>query len=119
VHTLSAAEADRAIRRLRWLSTLLDSAVRVPGTRFRFGIDPLLGLIPGAGDAVSTLCSLYILYEAARLGRPRTVLARMTANIALDTLVGAIPILGDLFDFAFKANQRNLRLIGITPDPPE
>lgn len=115
---MSAAEAERAVRRLQWLANLLDAAVRVPGTRFRVGIDPILGLIPGVGDAASTLCSLYILYEAVRLNRPRPVLAKMTVNIALDALIGAVPVLGDLFDFAFKANQRNLRLMGITPDPP-
>jgi hypothetical protein len=97
------------LRRLERLSWLLDRAI--PIGRFRIGLDPILGLIPGLGDSVGALLSLYILYEGARLGAPAVILLRMTGNILLDTLVGAIPVLGDVFDFTWQANSRNVRLI--------
>jgi hypothetical protein len=99
------------LRRLNWLSRLLDSQFRMPGTNFRFGIDPLIGLIPGVGDFVTFLISSMMLATLARNGASGYVLARMVFNVVLDTLIGAIPIAGDLFDFAFKSNQRNLRLL--------
>lgn len=99
--------------RLRRLAWLLDSSIRIPGTRWTVGIDALIGLVPGLGDAVGVLLSSYIVYQAARLGATRGVLARMVLNIAIEGLVGAIPILGDLFDAGFKANQRNIRLLGL------
>lgn len=97
--------------RLERLAWLLDSSIRVPGTRFRIGIDGLIGLLPGIGDLVGTLLSGYIVAEAARLGVPGSALARMVFNVLLETLVGTIPVAGDLFDFAWKANQRNVRLL--------
>jgi hypothetical protein len=116
---LSGAERAAVVERLQRLARLLDSAVVVPGTKFRVGLDPVLGLIPGLGDVVSAACSVYILYEAKRLGVSRAVQAKMLANIAADLAVGAIPLVGDLCDFAFKANLRNLRLMGIeTGCPP-
>jgi hypothetical protein len=99
------------LRRLNWLSRLLDSQFRMPGTNFRFGIDPLIGLIPGVGDFITFLISSMMLATLARNGASGYVLARMVLNVVLDTLIGAIPIAGDLFDFAFKSNQRNLRLL--------
>jgi NAD/NADP transhydrogenase beta subunit len=99
------------LNRLSWLSRLLDSQFRVPGTNFRFGIDPLIGLIPGAGDFITFLISSMMLTTLARNGASGHVLARMVLNVVLDTLIGAIPLAGDLFDFAFKSNQRNLRLL--------
>jgi hypothetical protein len=90
---------------------LLDSAVRVPGTSFRFGLDPILGLIPGLGDIVSPLFTAGIIWQARDLGIPRVVMMRMIINVALDTLVGLVPILGDLFDFAWKSNNMNLELL--------
>ena len=107
---------DRA--RLERLAWLLDSSIRVPGTRFRIGLDPLIGLVPGIGDLAAVLLSGYILKEAAALGAPPSVLARMALNVALEGVVGIIPIAGDLFDAAFKANQRNVRLLGAYLDQP-
>jgi hypothetical protein len=83
----------------------------VPGTNWRFGLDGIVGLIPGVGDAAGTLVSLYILAEAWRLGVRKRTLARVAGNIALDSLFGAVPVAGDLFDFIWKSNARNLRLI--------
>jgi hypothetical protein len=93
------------------LSRLLDSAFTIPGTRYRFGLDPLIGLVPGLGDAVSAVFSGYIIIQASRLGAPRSVVTRMIANVALDTVVGWIPVLGDLFDVAWKSNLKNMALL--------
>jgi len=90
---------------------LLDQAVRVPGTRWRVGLDPILGLLPGGGDALGALLSAGVVLVAARHGVPRIVLARMVLNVGVDAVIGAIPLIGDLFDFAWKANTRNLRLL--------
>ncbi|HSJ13257.1 MAG TPA: DUF4112 domain-containing protein [Longimicrobiales bacterium] len=102
---------ERELTRLRAITRVMDEAIGLPGTRFRIGLDGLLGLVPGVGDALAAGIAGYALLAATRLGAPRSVLARMAGNIALDTLVGAIPVLGDLFDFAFKANRRNLRTL--------
>jgi hypothetical protein len=99
------------VEHLRALSRLLDSAFVIPGTRYRFGLDALIGLVPGLGDAVSAVFSSYLVLQASRLGAPRSVVTRMIANIALDTLVGWVPILGDLFDVAWKSNVRNMALL--------
>ena len=96
---------------LRQVAQLLDSAVPVPGTSFRFGLDPILGLVPGIGDIVSPLFTVGIIWQARDLGIPRVVMMRMIINVALDTLVGLVPILGDLFDFAWKSNNKNLALL--------
>ena len=100
-----------SLQRLRKLSRLLDNAIGIPGTRFRIGLDPILGLVPGAGDFVGTALSAYIVIEAARIGLPRAALGRMVVNIFLEGVVGAIPVVGDLFDFAWKANTRNMALL--------
>lgn len=96
------------VRQLAWL---LDSAIPIPGTRFRLGLDALLGLIPGLGDAASMLIGLYIVLTGARVGLPRAVLLRMVANVGIDALLGAIPFVGDLFDVVWRANARNARLL--------
>lgn len=103
--------APQHVQRARALAKLLDNAFPIPGTSMRVGLDPLLGLIPGVGDLVGAGVSGYILLLAAQAGAPKTVLVRMLGNVALDSLVGAIPALGDLFDFAFKANARNMKLL--------
>jgi hypothetical protein len=96
---------------LEQLAWLLDSAIVVPGTRFRIGLDALIGLIPGLGDLIGTALSAYIVAAAARRGLPRTVLLRMSLNVGLEAVVGVVPIVGDLFDAAWKANQRNMALL--------
>jgi hypothetical protein len=99
-----------AIRRLDRFSWLLDSAIRLPGG-FRIGVDGIIGLVPGLGDLAAAGLSSYIILEAARMKLPGRVLARMGLNVLLELVVGVIPIFGDLFDFAFKANRRNVRLM--------
>jgi hypothetical protein len=99
------------INRLRRISRLLDNAIGIPGTKFRFGLDPILGLLPGGGDTVTGGLSAYIVVEAARMGLPREVLWQMVVNIILDSLAGTIPIVGDLFDLGWKANVRNIALL--------
>jgi hypothetical protein len=101
----------RHLARARTLARLLDRAVSVPGTRIGIGLDGLLGLIPGVGDAAGGALSLYVLYLGYRAGAPAGVLARMAANVALDVLVGGVPLLGDLFDLGFQANVRNVALL--------
>ena len=92
-------------------ATLLDTAFVVPGTQIRFGIDALIRLIPGIGDLVTTGMCLYVVNEARALGAPPLLIARMIANVAFDGIVGAIPILGDAVDVAFRANRRNMALL--------
>jgi Domain of unknown function (DUF4112) len=99
------------LQRLRSISRALDSAVGIPGTGYRFGLDALIGLVPGVGDAVGAIFSGYIVIQAAKLGASRSVITRMIANVAVDTIVGEIPLLGDLFDVAWKANTKNLALL--------
>jgi len=99
------------IARIDALATLLDTAFIIPGTNVRFGLDALIGLVPGIGDAVTTVMSLYIVHEARQLGAPMHVIARMIGNVVVDGTVGAVPLLGDAFDVAFRANRRNMRLL--------
>jgi hypothetical protein len=99
------------LQRIRGLAWFLDNSIPIPGTRIRIGLDALIGLIPGLGDAAGALFSSYILYEAGRLGVPRSTLLRMGANILIESLVGIIPLFGDLFDAGWKANQRNVLLL--------
>ena len=113
------AVGDARLDRMRAAARLLDSQFRIPGTNIRFGLDAIAGLVPGVGDFAGAIASAYFIYEAARLGAPGTVLARMITNVGVEALVGAVPILGDLFDVAFKANNRNMRLLeqhAVTPD---
>lgn len=101
------AATERRLRRLAWL---LDSSIPLPGG-YRIGLDGLIGLVPGIGDAAGALASSYIVVEAGRLGASKPLLLRMGFNVFLETLIGAIPFAGDLFDFVYKANLRNLRLL--------
>jgi hypothetical protein len=96
---------------LRRVSGMLDSAMLVPGTSIRFGLDPILGLIPGLGDLVSPLFAIGILWQARDLGIPKVVQLRMIFNVAIDTLIGVVPVVGDLFDVAWKANDMNMALL--------
>jgi hypothetical protein len=104
----SSSTSLERIRRLAWL---LDNSLPIPGTRWRIGLDPLLGLIPGLGDLIGAALSGWILLEGARLGAGRSTLLRMLWNVLVETVVGAIPLLGDLFDAGWKANAKNVALL--------
>ena len=106
-----SSQDEARFKRVRLLSRLLDEQFRIPGTTYRVGLDGLLGLIPGIGDAAGALLSTYILYEAIRLGAPKALLLRMITNIGIDTVGGVIPVVGDIFDMAWKANKKNAALL--------
>ena len=97
--------------RARALARLLDRSFRIPGTSIRFGLDPILGLLPVGGDVAAAVGSGYILYVAWRTGAPAPMLRRMLVNVAVDTLVGSVPVVGDLFDAGWKANSRNVGML--------
>ncbi len=102
---------DSRLARVRTLARALDSALPIPGTSFRFGLDPILGLVPGLGDLAGAVLSGYIVLAGIRMGVSRSGVLRMVGNIAIDTLVGSVPIVGDLFDAGWKSNIRNVALI--------
>ena len=104
-------EEEIALQRVARLAYWLDDRFRIPGTRRRIGLDGLLGLIPGIGDTATSLISAYIVFEAARLGAPSSMIMRMLANIGVDLAVGLVPLVGDLADLAWKANRRNARIL--------
>jgi hypothetical protein len=95
----------------KWLALVMDEFIRVPGTKFKFGLDPLLGLVPGIGDTGSALVSALALIQAARLGVPKILLVRMSMNILINEFVGIVPVIGDAFSFWFKSNARNYQII--------
>ena len=99
------------IARIDALATLLDTALVIPGTGVRFGVDALIGLFPAVGDIVTTALSLFIVHEAYRLGAPGHVIMRMLGNVAMDGVLGAVPLVGDAFDVLWRANRRNMRLL--------
>jgi len=99
------------MERLEALASFMDSAIIIPGTGIRLGADALIGLIPGIGDVVTAGVSCIIVLEARRMGAPAHVVARMIGNVAIDGIVGAVPLFGDIFDVAFRANLRNMRLL--------
>lgn len=101
---------EAAVRRMRLVATLLDESLRIPGTNYRIGIDPILGVLPGAGDLVGAGLSLYIVAEAARLGVSPPTLLKMLANVSVDVAGGAVPVVGGVFDAVWKANKRNVEL---------
>lgn len=105
------ATPPSGVGRVRRLARLLDAAVRIPGTGIRIGLDAVLGLIPAGGDVAGAVLSAWIVLTAARLGAPAPVLVRMTGNLVLDALLGAVPLVGDLFDVGWKANLRNVVLL--------
>jgi hypothetical protein len=105
------ASRETALARLDALSRLFDVAFLIPGTKVRFGIEAMLRLVPGIGDAAASALSCYLLYEAHRLGVPSRIFARMLLNVAIEGIVGTVPIAGDAFDVAFRANRRNVRLL--------
>jgi hypothetical protein len=99
------------VRRLRRFSYLLDSAIRIPGTPYRIGIDPLLDILPIGGDFIGAALSIYIVFEAARMGVSRPILVQMVSNILLDTVIGTVPVLGTVADAVWKANGKNIDLL--------
>ena len=110
IDEIPASVDEAAVRRMRLVANLLDDSIRVPGTDFRVGIDPILGILPGAGDAMAAAMSVYIVLESARLGVPFMTLLQMMANVTLDFAIGSVPVIGPLFDAAWKANQKNVEL---------
>jgi hypothetical protein len=104
-------DAEKALARYRFIANLLDTAFRVPGTKWRFGLDPILGLLPGAGDLVTAVLGGYGVLVAHQLGAPGHVKGRMIANLVIDATAGAVPVIGDIFDFGFKAHVRNRVLL--------
>ena len=102
---------EKMLLRLHWLAELFDDRFRLPGTSRRFGFDGILGLLPGVGDTTTAAVSLYLAAEGWRLGMPIRTMLRMGMNILIDTVLGAIPLIGDLFDFAWRANKKNVQLV--------
>jgi len=110
IRQLTPGQSQR-LEGLRKISQLLDSAFPVPGTSYRIGLDPIMGLVPWIGDLVSPLFTIGILWQARDLAVPRVVQLRMIFNVAIDALVGVVPLVGDLFDFAWKSNNMNMALL--------
>lgn len=108
---MDAAKRLATLNRIRKLSTLMDASLRVPLINFRIGIDPIIGLVPGAGDLISTGFSAYIIFLATRFGIPRQDLAKMIFNVGLEAVIGTVPLVGDLFDAYYKSNIRNLAIL--------
>jgi hypothetical protein len=106
-----AEDVETEVEHLRRVSQFLDSAIRIPGTNYRFGADSLSGLLPGIGDFLSAVFSVYIVYKAYILGVSISGIIRMSITIVIDTIVGVIPLLGDLFDVGWKANNKNVKLL--------
>jgi len=100
-----------ALERLDWLANLMDAAIVIPGTRRTVGLDAVIGLAPGIGDLLTAAVSLYIVRQARVLGAPRHLVLRMTGNVAVDALFGAVPLVGDAFDVLWRANKRNMTLL--------
>ena len=99
------------LSRLRRISRLLDNAISIPGTKISFGLDPIIGLLPGGGDTITGGIAGYIVVEAARMGVPREVLWKMVGNILIDSVAGTVPVVGDIFDVGWKANVKNIELL--------
>ena len=110
VESLPDSVDEAAVQRMQFVARLLDDSIRLPGTEFKIGLDPIVGVLPVAGDAVAAALSGYIILESARLGVSYLTLLRMLANVGVDFAVGSVPVVGDIFDVAWKANVRNLRL---------
>ena len=108
---MNTQERLATLGRIRKLSRLMDTAFRIPGTPFRIGWDPIIGLLPGLGDLIDTAFSAYLLFLASQFGLPKNVLGWMVFNIGLEAIVGSIPLIGDVFDAFYKSNIRNLALL--------
>jgi len=108
---MNEAEKRIVMNRLGRLAWLMDDFINIPGTKFKVGFDPLLGLLPWLGDAAGSIVSSFMISEAARLGVPKSLLLKMAFNIIVDALLGVLPLVGDIFDFGWKANSRNFKLL--------
>ena len=109
---ISQTDAASIYTTIERVTDLMERAIRIPGTQIRFGIDPILGFVfPEAGDVVGAVVSAFLILASVRHGLPKGVIARMVFNVALDFLIGSVPVIGDMFDFAWKANSRNLELL--------
>lgn len=111
VEVFDGAYTEQSLARLDLIARLMDGAFVLPGTNIRMGLDALIGVVPVVGDLVSGVISSYLIWEAKRLGAPRWLIARMVANTAIDTVFGAVPVLGDAFDVLFRANLKNMALL--------
>jgi Domain of unknown function (DUF4112) len=111
VERLVSQDIDAAMARITMVARLMDSLFAIPGTKVRVGLDAIIGLVPVVGDLISQAISTYIIWEAHQLGVSKLTLLRMFANTIADTFIGAVPVAGDLFDVAFRANMKNLRLL--------
>jgi hypothetical protein len=107
---------EQRLAQVRWLASMMDDSLRIPGTGIRFGFDSVLGFVPGVGDVVTSALSLLIVHHAWQTGASKLTLARMLGNVAADFAIGAVPVIGDLFDLVFKANRRNVRLLELHLD---
>lgn len=120
---VDAATALARLKRLKTIAWAVDGVFRLPGTRFRFGLNSVIGATPAAGDVLLAGISLYIVNEARKLGLPKDKIARMLANIGVEAAAGAVPFIGTLFDMGFKANLRNIAIIeehlGVAPGAPQ
>ncbi|MBE9211050.1 DUF4112 domain-containing protein [Nostoc sp. LEGE 06077] len=121
---MDAVKRLATLDRIRRLSRLMDTSIRIPVFGFRIGLDPIIGLVPGAGDLISTAFSTYIIFLATRFGIPRQDLAKMIFNVGLEAVVGTVPLVGDLFDAFYKSNIRNLAILEqhlttVEPELPE
>ncbi|MEG4348562.1 DUF4112 domain-containing protein [Microcoleus sp. LAD1_D3] len=108
-----------SLRRLRRISHLLDNAIPIPGTKYRIGLDPILGLIPGGGDLITSIFAGYVVFKSAQMGVPQETLVKMATNIVFDTVAGTVPVAGDLLDVAWKANVKNIELLDAHLGSPE
>ncbi|MEZ2279216.1 MAG: DUF4112 domain-containing protein [Microcoleus sp.] len=108
---MNHTERLATLNRIRKFSRLMDTAIGIPGTKFRIGLDPIIGLVPGAGDLVDTAFSAYLIYLATRFKLPPKTLGKMIYNISLEAVIGSLPLIGDIFDAFYKSNIRNLALL--------
>lgn len=111
IQRMNTTERLATLNRIRKLSRLMDTAIRIPVIGYRIGLDPIIGLIPGGGDLIATAFSAYLIFLATRFGLPRRVLGWMIFNVGLEAIVGSVPLVGDLFDAFYKSNLRNLALL--------
>jgi Domain of unknown function (DUF4112) len=117
--TLNSDPRTKTLAHLRQLTYLLDNAIPLPGTNYRLGLDPILGLIPGGGDTIGAVLSVYIVIRAALLDLPAALVGKMVLNILVELVAGSIPVLGDIFDVTWRSNVRNMKLLEAHIDAPQ